>query len=98
MQADKFCEVPKKKTKQKERKEKQEWVKKMKKHDVKWHGDWHVDLLMLSYGMQIPLLKIRKNNDVILSKKRYKRVATGREVFAVHGKFQRMSSSTCQQK
>ena len=44
----------------KERKEKWEWVKKMKKHDVNWHGVWHADLLMLSYGGQFPLPKNKK--------------------------------------
>ena len=44
----------------KERKEKWEWVKKMRKHDVNWHGVWHADLLMLSYGGQFPLPKNKK--------------------------------------
>ena len=50
----------KKKKKRKGKEEKKERVKKMKKHDANWHGVWHADLLMLSYGGQFLLSKNKK--------------------------------------
>ena len=50
----------KKKKKSKGKEEKKEWVKKMKKHDANWHGVWHADLLMLSYGGQFFISLVKK--------------------------------------